>query len=109
MFYASSCAWNPSKNRSQRSSNGQTNTVGEKKIEFKPKKQINITDSGSDCDLFQVYIKLQYEKFGKWSNQKSILSHDKTSGSVTVSGQNGKKSLLLLKIFSLPPLIMSLL
>ncbi len=42
-------------------------------------------------DLVQVFIKLQHENRGKWSSPKPVLSYDKSSGIVTVPGQNGRK------------------
>ena len=41
-------------------------------------------------DLVQVFVKLQHEKRGKWSNAKPVLSFDKVSGTVTAPGQNSR-------------------
>ena len=42
-------------------------------------------------DLVQVYIKLQNEKRGKWSDPKPISSYDMKSEIVTVPEKNGRK------------------
>ena len=42
-------------------------------------------------DAVQVFIKLENEKRGNWSNPKPILEYDKPSGTVIVPGTNGHK------------------
>eukprot|EP00171_Calliarthron_tuberculosum_P000612 IDg612t1 len=41
-------------------------------------------------DLFQIFLKSQGEKRGKWSSPKPVLSMDKVSQAVTVPGKNGR-------------------
>ncbi len=42
-------------------------------------------------DIFQVFIKIQHEKRGKWSIPKPVLSYDERFGIDSVAGQNGRK------------------
>ena len=42
-------------------------------------------------DIVQVFVKLQHEKSGKWTNPKPVLNYDKQTGIVEVPGQNGRK------------------
>lgn len=42
-------------------------------------------------DTVQVYVEEQFEKHGKWSAPKAVLSYDKPSGTLSVPGINGTK------------------
>ena len=42
-------------------------------------------------DLVQVFIKLQNEKRGSWTQAKPVFPYDKSLAIVMVPGKNGKK------------------